>query len=424
MSMNIAKIGNSASSAAKPAMHVAATATTPKSVHQAADTMDYGDPVELVKSFDQLPISEQLQHGIYSLGFESPSPIQQKAITPMLQGRDMIMQAQSGTGKTAAFAIGLLHQIDASLRKCQAIVLSPTRELAAQSNKVLSDLAYYMDGIQTCCVMGGTSINDERKMLGRGPQVVSCTPGRLLHHIEHRAISLNKVKVVVLDECDEILSAGFQEQVRTVFERLPGSVQAVIVSATLSADVIAVSTAFLRDPVRILVPVEKVRLEGIKQYYVDCEQADVKVEVLCDLYDHLSISKSIIFCNSCGSAERLAEVLETRDFSVSVIHGGLEQRDRNQRLKDFKNGVTRVLIATDVLSRGIDIQHVNVVVNYELTRDYDDYIHRIGRAGRQGRKGVAINLVCKREYDTMGRLEQHYKHPIAELPGNIAQLME
>ena len=180
MSMNIAKIGNSASSAAKPAMHVAATATTPKSVHQAADTMDYGDPVELVKSFDQLPISEQLQHGIYSLGFESPSPIQQKAVTPMLQGRDMIMQAQSGTGKTAAFAIGLLHQIDASLRKCQAIVLSPTRELAAQSNKVLSDLAYYMDGIQTCCVMGGTSINDERKMLGRGPQVVSCTPGRLL----------------------------------------------------------------------------------------------------------------------------------------------------------------------------------------------------------------------------------------------------
>ena len=408
-------------------MHVDATATTQTSV-QTADTemsaLDYGDPVELIKSFDQLPISEQLQRGIYSLGFEYPSPIQQKAVMPMLQGRDMIMQAQSGTGKTAAFAIGLLHRIDAGLRKCQAIVLSPTRELAAQSTQVLSDLAYYMDGIQTCCVMGGTSVNDERKALARGPQVVSCTPGRLLHHIEHRAISLNHVKVIVLDECDEILSAGFQEQVQTVFGRLPGSVQAVIVSATLSADVMTVSTAFLRNPVRILVPVEKVRLEGIKQYYVDCEQADVKVEVLCDLYDHLSISKSIIFCNSCTSAERLAAVLEDRDFSVSVIHGGLEQRDRNQRLKDFKSGTTRVLIATDVLSRGIDIQHVNVVVNFELTRDNDDYIHRIGRAGRQGRKGVAINLVCKREYDTMGRLELRYNHPIAELPANIAQLMQ
>ena len=392
--------------------------TTAKPIH------DHASGIGNVKTFDELCIRDELLHGVYSYGYETPSPIQKKAIVPILAGRDVIMQAQSGTGKTAAFSIGLLDQIDVTVHKCQALILSPTRELALQTYNVVTGLSQYMTGIKTQCLMGGTSINDEARILRSRAHVVSCTPGRLLDHIERGNIIPKSIKVIVLDECDRILSAGFQEQIKTVFGKLPSNVQAIIVSATLNQSVLRVADEFMRDPVEILVPRLEVRLEGILQYYVDCERSDLKLDVLYDLYCDLNMGKSMIFCNTVASAERLGAAMQQNEFSVSVVHGELSQAERTQRMKDFRGNVTRVLISTDVLSHGIDVQQVSIVVNYDMTPDFDNYIHRIGRAGRQGRKGVAINLLgSARDHELLSAVGTHYRHDIKELPADINRLL-
>jgi len=401
------------SNAAAPSSSSSASASGPS---QAEPT--------LYKSFDDMGLRESILRGIYAFGFEKPSLIQQQGIVPMSSGRDMIMQAQAGTGKTGAFTIGLLQRMDFESRSLQVLVLSPTRDLALQTNTVVAALGDHAD-VSTYCAIGGQSLRDDMASLGRsGVQVLNGTPGRVYDLILQGVIRPETVHTVVLDEVDVMLSTGFKDQVRDIFVTLSRDVQAVLVSATLSPEVLAIADSFLRDPVKILVPVEDIPLSSIKQFYIDCERSEHKTGVLCDLYEELAISKSIIFCNRREGANRLAEELQRQDFSVTVIHSDMSQQERNMKMKEFRSGLTRVLIATNLLARGIDVQQVSIVVNFDLPHDHADYIHRVGRGGRLGREAIAINLLGGvRDVRTLQDIESFYSIRVPEMPNNIRSLL-
>ncbi len=374
-----------------------------------------------VTEFDKMGLSEPLLRGIYSYGFEKPSAIQQKAIVPMIQGNDLIAQAQSGTGKTATFVIGVLQRIRIEHVHVQALLLSPTRELVDQTMRVITSLSEYMN-IQSYACVGGRSIKEDIKILQSGVHIVAGTPGRVLDMLIRKFLHLDSLVCFVLDEADEMLSVGFKEQMYSIFDYLPKDVQVCLFSATMPVEMIRLSEHFMRDPVTIRVNREEITLEGISQYYVNVEQEEWKLSTLCDLYEQLTISQALIYCNTRKTVEWLSEELNKRDFSVSAFHAELSQKEREQLMRDFRNGKSRVLVTTDVLSRGIDIQQVSMVFNYELPSRKESYIHRIGRSGRFGRKGVAINFVSNESMGNMQFIQRFYDTQIVELPEDLAQL--
>merc|ERR1711871_614940 len=355
-------------------------------------------------------------------GFEKPSAIQQRAIKPMLMGRDVIAQAQSGTGKTATFSIGILQQVDNGLAECQALVLAPTRELAQQIVKVMIALGDFMSVRIHACV-GGTAVREDIRTLQSGVHMVVGTPGRVYDMINRRALRLDAVRMFVLDEADEMLSRGFKDQIYDVFKFLPEKVQVALFSATMPLDVLEVTNRFMREPVRILVKRDELTLEGIKQFYVAVEREEWKLDTLCDLYETLTITQAIIYCNARRKVDWLTEQLHSRDFTVSALHGDMDQKERDIIMREFGSGSSRVLITTDVLARGIDVQQVSLVINYDLPTNRENYIHRIGRGGRFGRKGVAINFVTQDDTRTLREIEQYYDTTIDEMPMNVADLI-
>jgi translation initiation factor 4A len=377
---------------------------------------------EVVDSFDDMNLKEELLRGIYGYGYEKPSAIQQRAILPCVKGRDVIAQAQSGTGKTATFSIAILEQINTNIRECQALVLAPTRELATQIQKVMMALGDFMGTLCHACV-GGTNVRDDVRKLEMGVHVLVGTPGRVYDMISRRALKTNTIKIFVLDEADEMLSRGFKDQIHDVFRTLPNEVQVILLSATMPDDVLAVSKCFMRNPVNILVKKEELTLEGIKQFYIFVEKEDWKLDTLCDLYDTLSITQAVIFCNTRRKVDWLTTTMLGKDFTVSAMHGDMDQRDRDLIMKQFRTGSSRVLITTDLLARGIDVQQVSLVINYDLPSNRENYIHRIGRGGRFGRKGVAINFVTNEDKDTLRDLEGFYKTRIEEMPVQLAELL-
>ncbi|KAF5392520.1 hypothetical protein D9757_002190 [Collybiopsis confluens] len=339
--------------------------------------------------------------------FERPSAIQQRAIIPIIKEHDVIAQAQSGTGKTATFTVSILQRIDPNVKATQAIILSPTRELALQTHKVVVALADYMEVTSLACV-GGTKISDDIAVLRSGVQVVVATPGRLLDMIKRRALQSDHAKILCLDEADEMLSQGFKDQVYEAFQLLPGDMQVLLFSATMPVEVLEVTDKFMRDPIRILVKKDELTLEGIKQFYIAIEKEEWKLDTLSDIYDTISIAQSVIFCNSRRKVDWLTEKMEEREFTVSAIHGSMDQEERGLIMKSFKSGSTRVLITTDLLARGIDVQQVSLVINFDLPSNRENYIHRIGRGGRFGRKGVAINFVTGNDVAMLRELEREY----------------
>jgi len=375
-----------------------------------------------VQSFDDLDLREDLLRGIYSYGFEVPSAIQQRAIRPVIDARDTIAQAQSGTGKTGAFVIGALQQVDYSKRTCQVLILSPTRELALQTHRVVLALGDYLNVHAYLC-MGGTDTQKDRRELREGQQVVVGTPGRISHLIRTRALKTDDIQVFILDEADEMLSEGFKGQIYEIFKDLSPTVQVCLFSATLPPECLDMTSKFMRDPVRVLVKKDELTLEGILQFYVAIEKEEWKLDTLCDLYESLTISQAIIYCNFQRKVDSLTAEMEKRDFTVSAIHAGLSQDERMLIMRQFKNGSTRVLISTDLLARGIDVQQVNLVINYDLPRDVDNYLHRIGRSGRYGRKGTAINFITGADVRKMKEIEKYYATQIEELPANVADLV-
>lgn len=377
---------------------------------------------ECTATFDAMDLTENLLRGIYAYGFEKPSAIQQRAIKPVLLGKDVIAQAQSGTGKTATFAIGILQTLDVSITDCQALVLAPTRELAQQIVKVVSALGDFMSIRIHACV-GGTAVREDIRTLQEGVHVVVGTPGRVYDMINRRALRLDQVKLFVLDEADEMLSRGFKEQIYDVFKYMPEQVQCTIFSATMPLDVLEVTNKFMRDPIKILVKKDELTLEGIKQFYIAIEREEWKFETLCDLYATLTITQAIIYCNTRRKVDWLTQRMQEKDFTVSSMHGDLDQRERDTIMREFRSGSSRVLITTDLLARGIDVQQVSLVINYDLPTNRENYIHRIGRSGRFGRKGVAINFIVKQDVKYMQDIEQFYNTQVEEMPNNLADLI-
>jgi translation initiation factor 4A len=377
---------------------------------------------EACATFDEMNLKEDLLRGIYAYGFEKPSTIQQRGIVPIVKGFDTIAQAQSGTGKTATFTIGVLERIDLGLKQCQALILAPTRELANQSHKVVCSIGDYLNVVCHACI-GGTKVSDDIDMLRRGVHIVVGTPGRVFDMIDRRALDARSVKIFVLDEADEMLSRGFTDQIYDVFRKLPENVQVGLFSATMPDEVLEMTGKFMNDPKRILVKRDELTLEGIKQFYVAVEREEWKLDTLCDLYETLTITQAIIYCNARRKVDWLTEQLHSRDFTVSALHGDMDQRERELIMKEFRSGSSRVLITTDLLARGIDVQQVSLVINYDLPKDRENYIHRIGRSGRFGRKGVAINFIVSDDVRVLRDIEQFYNTQIEEMPMNVADLI-
>lgn len=386
------------------------------------DEKNETDWPEVVTSFDDMYLKDDLLRGIYAYGFERPSAIQQRGIMPILALHDTIAQAQSGTGKTATFSIAILQQIDLKLNKTQALVLAPTRELAQQIQKVVRALGDFLNVTSHACV-GGTLVRDDIRILRDGVQVVVGTPGRVYDMINRNSLNLNNVKLFVLDEADEMLSRGFKDQIYDVFQHLPSKVQVCLFSATMPDEILEISNRFMRKPVRILVKRDELTLEGIKQFYVAVEKEEWKLETLCDLYETLTITQAIIYCNTRRKVDWLTDKMGQRDFTVSSMHGDMTGQERELIMKEFRSGSSRVLITTDLLARGIDVQQVSLVINYDMPANRENYIHRIGRSGRFGRKGVAINFVTDDDTRAMREIETFYNTVIEEMPMNVADLI-
>jgi len=378
---------------------------------------------EVTDSFDNMSLKEDLLRGVYAYGFEKPSSIQQRAIVPLSKGRDIIAQAQSGTGKTATFTIGILSQIDFNLSECQALILAPTRELAQQIQKVVLALGDYLNVRCHACI-GGTRVRDDISKLQSGVHVVVGTPGRVYDMLCRRVLRPDYIKIFILDEADEMLSRGFKDQIYDIFQALPTSkIQVGLFSATMPVDALEITQKFMRDPVRILVKRDELTLEGIKQFYINVEREDWKLDTLCDLYDTLNITQCVIFCNTRRKVDWLTDKMRSREFTVSAIHADMDQKERDVILNEFRTGSSRVLITTDLLARGIDVQQVSLVINYDLPRNLENYIHRIGRSGRFGRKGVAINFITTEDVRTLRELEQFYNTTVDEMPAHVADLI-
>lgn len=374
-------------------------------------------------TFDAMQLKPDLLKGIYAYGFEKPSAIQQRAIRPIIRGRDVIAQSQSGTGKTAVFSISALQLLDESSRDVQVLILSPTRELAEQTKKVITTLGDFLNAKCHACI-GGKSLGEDLKQLERGgTQIVSGTPGRVFDLIRRNALSTTHLKAMILDEADEMLAQGFKAQIYDIYRYLPASTQVVLLSATLPASVLEITRKFMNDPVRILVKRDELTLEGIKQFFIAVEKEEWKFDTLCDLYDTLTITQAVIFCNTKQKVTWLADKLKEHHFTVSAMHGDMEQTQRDSVMEEFRSGSSRVLIATDLWGRGIDVQQVSLVICYDLPTNRELYIHRIGRSGRFGRKGVAINFVTSDDVRLLKDIEQFYSTQIDEMPSNVGDLL-
>jgi len=378
--------------------------------------------IEIIPTFDELGLREDLLRGIYAYGFEKPSAVQQRAIGPIVAGRDVIAQSQSGTGKTSLIGVASLQTLDTKLREVQVLILSPTRELAGQIEKTVKALGDYMSVVTHACY-GGKSIGEDIRKLDNGVHVVSGTPGRVFDMIKRRNLRTRSIKMFVLDEADEMLSQGFKEQIYDVYRYLPPATQVCLISATLPHEVLEMTTKFMTDPVRVLVKRDELTLEGIKQFFVAVEKEEWKFDTLCDLYDTLTITQAVIFCNTRRKVGWLTNKMRDANFTVASMHGEMPQKEREAIMQEFRDGKQRVLITTDVWARGLDVSQVSLVINYDLPNNRELYIHRIGRSGRFGRKGVAINFVKEDDIRILRDIEQYYSTQIDEMPMNVADLI-
>ena len=368
--------------------------------------------------FEEMGLNDSLLRGIFSYGFEKQSTIQSRAIVPITKGTDVIAQSQSGTGKTGAFVISTLQRIDNTVEGCQAIIIAHTKELATQIHSVCSQIGKYTNITSVLCI-GGIPINEARNKLRVGATVVIGTPGRIIDMIERRYLQTKHLNIMILDEADEMLSPGFQRQIQNIVAKIPNTTQVCIFSATIPPFVLDVTDNFMVKPVKITVKQEDLTLEGIRQFYIGLDKEAYKFDTFCDLYERISVSQSIVYVNTKKKADWLKSKLEENNFTISVIHSDLTPKDRMDIMQEYRNGQTRILISTDLLSRGIDVQQVSLVINYDIPNNKECYLHRIGRSGRYGRKGTAINFVTNEDYWKLEELEKFYATHIEELPVSV-----
>ena len=376
---------------------------------------------------DNLSLKPKLIRGIYAMGFEIPSSIQKKALYPMIHNinnnrhRDIIAQAQSGTGKTGAFSVGTLQLIDEKLDETQALIIAPTHELADQTAKVIKQLGHYLK-IRSMLLVGGTSVDKNKSDLNEiKPHVVVGTPGRIHDMIRRRYLKVDKMKLLVIDEADEMLSSGFKDQMYNIFRHLHNDIQIALFSATYSQELEELSKSFMQNPTEIRVKAEELTLQGIAQYYINLMDDVQKYETIKDIFESLTISQAIIYCNSTHRVDDLTEAMKTDNFPVEKIHGKMSEQERKDNYTKFKQGACRVLITSDLFARGIDVQQVSIVINFDIPKNEHTYLHRIGRSGRWGRKGIAINFQTKQDSTKLKRFSDYYHTEIIEMPANFTE---
>jgi len=376
-----------------------------------------------INDWDDLDINPNILRGIFAYGFEKPSPIQKKAIIPIIKGKDIIAQAQSGTGKTAAFAIGALSAVDVRSNSTQVLILSPTRELCTQTAKVVSDMGNLMVGLRVKTLFGGSIVEEGSSFSNKNtPHIISGCPGRVYDMMRRDRINGKLIKLIILDEADEMLSSGFKEQVYNIFQHFSNNIQVALFSATLPESISPIISKIMRDPVRISVKAEMLTLEGISQYFVAIDDDKHKYLTLKDIFSFISVSQCIIYCNSVKRVTDLYEAMREDDFPVCCIHSNMDKPARDLAFNEFKSGGSRVLISSNVTARGIDIQQVSIVINFDLPKCVHTYLHRIGRSGRWGKKGVGINFITRRDVPKMKEIESHYACQIQEMPSDLGFL--
>ena len=386
---------------------------------ESIDTSTGNDSIDvMIDSFDDMNLKDKLLRGIYGYGFEKPSLIQSKAIPVIINGHDVIAQSQSGTGKTGTFTIGTLQRIDEKINGVQAIIISHTRELAHQICHVCSSIGQYLNVNPVLCI-GGVDIKQTKIELENGPVIAIGTPGRIIDLIKRRYLSTKVLRILVIDEADEMLSDSFIDQIKSIVQSLNETTQICLISATMPFEMLELTNKFMRNPKQILLEKENLTLDGIKQFYINVENDLWKFETFCDLFDVISVSQTIVYVNSIKRGEDLKNELKKKNFTVSLLHSDMEAKDRSLIMKEFRAGNTRILISTDLLSRGIDIHQISIVVNYDIPKNKECYLHRIGRSGRFGRKGVAINLVSRYEERLLNDIMKHYDTFIDTMPENI-----
>ena len=365
--------------------------------------------------FEELNLDAKILRAVTDMGFETASPIQAKAIPLELEGKDIIGQAQTGTGKTAAFGIPLLEKIDPKNKKLQAVVLCPTRELAIQVAEEIRNLAKYMHGIKVLPIYGGQEIVKQIRSLKDGVQVIIGTPGRVMDHMRRKTIKFGQVHTVVLDEADEMLNMGFLEDMETILSELPEERQTVMFSATMPQAIAEIAKKFQKDPEIVKVVKKDLTVPKVTQYYYDVKPKN-KLEVMCRLLDMYAPKLSVVFCNTKKQVDELVLALQGRGYFAEGLHGDLKQVQRDRVMNGFRKGRTDILVATDVAARGIDVDDVEAVFNYDIPQDEEYYVHRIGRTGRAGREGKAFSLVVGKEVYKLRDIQRYCKTKIVPQP--------
>jgi len=379
--------------------------------------------VKRVENFEEMDLKKNLLEGIFKYGFEKPSIIQQKGILPLIRRNDIIAQAQSGTGKTATFVIGTLQNLDSNSKPIKTLIIAPTRELAFQIQEVYNSIGCFM-GINTrVCTGGSKLILDLNNLKKFQTHILIGTPGRLLDLLNNNGNIISRLEYIIIDEADEMFSKGFKVQVFKIIKFIPKNSNIAFFSATLPKEILKIIELFMNNPIRILVKKDELTLEGIKQFYIAIDEENWKLSVLCDLYKKIRIKQAIIYVNTKRKVEWLTDQMKNCGFDVSQLHGDMNQIERGEIMKNFRFGEIKVLITTDLLSRGIDVQQVSLVINYDLPMSKESYIHRIGRSGRFGRKGLAINFLGRLDVPVLREIEVYYNTSIEEMPSDISEYL-
>lgn len=362
-------------------------------------------------NFKDLNLSEEIQKAIADMGFEEATPIQAQTIPQILKGFDVIGQAQTGTGKTCAFGIPAIEMIDTDSEAVQVLILSPTRELAIQISEELRAVSKYKEGIRILPIYGGQPIDRQITALKKRPQIIIGTPGRIMDHIRRRTLKLADIKLVILDEADEMLNMGFREDIDAILEKVPEEKQTILFSATMPKEILDLSSKYLKNPLHIKASHKQLTVPSIEQFYLEVSPSS-KLEILSRLIDANNIGLSLVFCNTKKQVDELASSLQSRGYSAEALHGDMKQEQRNKVMSKFRKGLIDILIATDVAARGIDVDNVEAVFNYDLPSDVEYYVHRIGRTGRAGKAGKAYTFVVGREIHKLKEIQKYTKSTI------------
>jgi len=382
------------------------------------------EEIKVISNWDDFDLDDNILRGIYSYGFEKPSQIQQTAILPILEKKDVIAQAPSGTGKTGAFTVSSLQRVDVTSDTTQVLILAPTHELVKQIHNVICSIGTMMEGLRVKLLVGGTSVSeDSHELRNNVPHVIVGSVGRVSDMIRRRNIQTKNIKLFVLDEADEMLSGGFINNIRDMFITFGEDIQTAIFSATLPKEIIELTDRFMKTPTRITMEAEKLNLEGIQQFFVALSNDHEKYATLMDLFSKLTINQTIVYANSVNRVVDLYDAMKKDGCAVCCIHSNMTTQERQQSLQAFRAGEYRVLISSNVTARGIDVQQVSFVINFDIPRCVHNYLHRIGRSGRWGRKGMAINFITREDVSIMKNIERHYKSTINELPATFENII-